>query len=62
MVTSAIKNINLVTVPNGLLKLPNQTLPRIKFAELVKNPKMNTTKPNYIYILIEPSLSLNVSL
>ena len=40
-----------------------QKLQRIKFAELEKmKPKMNTTKPNYICISIEQSLSLNLSL
>ena len=29
--------------------LTYQEMSNINFAELVKNPKMNTTKPNYIY-------------
>ena len=32
-----------------------------QFAELEKNPNMNTTKLNYIYIATELLLSLNVS-
>ena len=34
----------------------------LESAELEKNPKMNTTKPNDIYIAIEELWSLNVSL
>ena len=39
-----------------------QKVQRIKFAELEKNLKMNTTKPNQIYIIIERSISLDISL
>ena len=33
-----------------------QTLPQIEFAEPEENPKMNTAKPNCIYIVIQSSL------
>ena len=38
------------------------TLPTKTFAELEENLNMSMTKPNHIYIVIERSLSLNVSL
>ena len=39
-----------------------QKVQRIKFAELEKNLKMKRTKPNQIYIVIERSISLDISL
>ena len=42
--------------------LTHQKVSGIKFAEVEKNPKMNTTKLNYNYISTEQSLSVNVLL
>ena len=42
--------------------LTYQKVTRIKFAKVEKNTKMSTTRPNYIHIANERSLSLNDSL
>ena len=53
---------NCVQGSNNLILHCESALVTKKFAELEKNLEMNMTKPNYIYTVIERSLSLNVLL
>ena len=56
-----IRELHIRVEETSFVHFENASLTK-KFAELEKNLKMNMTKPKRIFIVIERSLSLNVSL